>query len=78
RVYFAMGEKATAKEFLDIAIQLDNNQPDAHYYLGKYYDDKNETQSAYDHFLQAEKLGCKEHGLEFYLANLDSDLKNKS
>ena len=78
RIYFNMNHKQDAKVLLDAAIEIEPENADAHFYLGRYYDDKHETQLAYDHFLEAERLGCEDHGLDFYLANLKSDLINKS
>lgn len=77
RMLYKIGEKKEAKNLLLIALKINPKSANAHFYLGKYYDDKHKTQKAYDHFLKAEALGCKDHGLDFYLANLKSDLENK-
>lgn len=77
RVLYKLDDKKQSKELLQQALNINPNSANAHFYLGKYYDDKHETQNAYTHFLKAEALGCKDHGLDFYLANLKSDLENK-
>jgi len=78
RLLFRLDEKKEALRLLQTAIIIDPLNADAHFHLGRYYDDKYETQKAYNHFLEAEKLGSKDHGLDFYLGNLKSDLENKS
>lgn len=74
RIYSDMNFKEEAESYFKNALQIDNKNADAHFYLGKIFDHKNESEIAYSHFLKAEKYGCTLHGLDFFLANLKSDI----
>jgi tetratricopeptide (TPR) repeat protein len=61
RGYLFLGDKVLAERFLNQAIQMDDQLPEAPYFLGILYLNSGKGRLAKQHFLLAEKLALESH-----------------
>lgn len=69
---FRLEDKQKAYEVLIEAKEIAPELPNVYYYLGLYFEDKGDPESALEHYKKAKDLGTDYHGIDYKIDTLEN------